>query len=247
MAALAVGTRVPCGAKLTTSVLTFVRSIFAPALAETIQKLKPTVPSIACCTRNSRVMLLLSGFASLSARSKQGSFSAERVRILAEFYQGLGDRQHRIRLSRHGRVPSVILLVCGLELPIILTRLVARELCRAVVKTAGERDCLGSARLPTDIGVKRAFFAKKRYTQPDTSSSCLRGDGLQAGLHVRHVEIEIAGVASRYGNSARSGRAEELVLLRRVGDVSTPTCGLHLVIADILTDALENTGQRIPL
>jgi hypothetical protein len=30
----------------------------------------------------------------------------------------------------------------------------------------------------------------------------------------------------------------------RVGDVSTPARGLHLVIADILTDALENTGQR---
>jgi hypothetical protein len=98
--------------------------------------------------------------------------------------------------------------------------------------------------LPTDISVQRAFFAKKRYTEPDTSSSCLSRDGTQAGLHVRHVEIEIAGVASRHRNSARSGRVEEFVLLRRVGNVSTPACGLHLVIADILADALENTGQR---
>ena len=140
-----------------------------------------------------------------------------------------------------------MLLVCGLELPIVLTCLVARELCRAVVKTAGERDCLGSARLQTDIGVKRAFFAKEWYMQADTSSSCLRLDGLQASLHVRNVEIEIAGVASRHSKSARSGRVEELVLLRRVGDFSAPACGLHLVIADILADALENTWSQIPL
>jgi hypothetical protein len=63
--------------------------------------------------------------------------------------------------------------MCGLELPIILARLIAGELRRAVAETAGERDRLGSGRLPTGIGIKGAFFAEKRHTQLDAASSCI--------------------------------------------------------------------------
>ena len=193
-------------------------------------------------------MLVTFGLHVLIRPFEAGQFLGRTDQAFAEFDQCVGDWQHGVRLSSLRWISRVIPLVCGLEPPVILAGLVTCELFRAVVEASSERYRLRSVRLPTDVGVNGAFLAKQRHAQPDTAGSCLRRRRLQVGLHVRHVEIEVTDAAGRPRSSVRLNLgALKLASLLGVRDVCAPARCLDLVIADILADALEDTGQRFRL